>query len=77
MSETYGAENPPYRKLVRVRWNYDPTENNESILKINAGEIFSVAYQYKNGWWYGQKTDGSAGFLPSNFLEELDPKSKI
>ncbi|KAH3760080.1 hypothetical protein Pelo_8156 [Pelomyxa schiedti] len=50
---------------------YDFTTSNENEVAVSEGEIVTIQQRGDTGWWYIQKSDGSVGFVPTNYLEEL------
>tara|TARA_R110002050_G_scaffold113130_3_gene227732 strand:+ start:359 stop:886 length:528 start_codon:yes stop_codon:yes gene_type:complete len=58
--------------LVRVLFDWSGTSNHS--LTVQKGEWLVVYWnKSSHGWWYCEKEDLSAGFVPANYLEIQSP----
>nr|XP_022333961.1 spectrin alpha chain, non-erythrocytic 1-like isoform X4 [Crassostrea virginica] len=43
-------------------------------MKIEKGEVMLLVQRTNSDWWQIRKTDGSEGFVPANYVKEVEPK---
>uniref|UniRef100_A0A8C3BQ23 SH3 domain-containing protein n=1 Tax=Cairina moschata TaxID=8855 RepID=A0A8C3BQ23_CAIMO len=49
-----------------------PNEHPELELPLTAGQfVYVIGEMDEDGWYIGERTDGSRGFIPSNLVEEV------
>ena len=73
--QSSGQELLKLRKFL-ARYSYDPfegpNEHPEEELPLTAGEfIYVYGDMDEDGWFVGELTDGTRGFVPSNLVEEV------
>lgn len=50
---------------------YDFAGQTSGELSLAKGEIISVTQKENNGWWLAKKSDGTSGWTPAAYLEEV------
>ncbi|XP_067682927.1 spectrin beta chain, non-erythrocytic 5-like isoform X3 [Haliotis asinina] len=43
-------------------------------LKVDKGEVLILLQRTNNDWWQVRKADNTEGFVPANYVKEVDPK---
>jgi WD40 repeat protein len=58
---------------IQVRATEDYTAESSGELSLNRGEILRVLSKAGGGdWWLGETCDGTKGFFPASFVEDVD-----
>lgn len=60
-------------RQCRVVFSYK--QDHEDELNLNVGDVIEILGEEEEGWWRGV-LNGKQGVFPSNFVEEIAPKSK-
>lgn len=63
------AAAPP--KEPQFKALYDFAGQTSGELSLAKGEIISVTQKENNGWWLAKKSDGTSGWTPAAYLEEV------
>ncbi|KAL6061939.1 cell division cycle-related protein [Balamuthia mandrillaris] len=58
---------------VKAKALFDYDAANETELGFKAGDILTITEQDESGWWYAE-LNGKQGFIPNNYVEELEEK---
>ncbi|CAI5454803.1 unnamed protein product [Caenorhabditis angaria] len=61
------------RTKALVKFAYDPQLEDE--LGLQKGEHVFVVEKSTDGWWKGETSNGSTGWFPSNYVEEVETVS--
>ncbi|XP_041352702.1 spectrin beta chain, non-erythrocytic 5-like isoform X2 [Gigantopelta aegis] len=59
------------RKIPQVKAMYSYKGQD---LKVSKGEVLILLEQTNSDWWQVRKSDGTEGFVPANYVKEVDPK---
>ncbi|GMF42944.1 unnamed protein product [Phytophthora fragariaefolia] len=71
--ETRNADQTePLSVLIQVRVNHSYTAESSEELSINHGEILRVLSKANGEWWLGETCDGSKGYFPASYVEDID-----
>ncbi|KAJ8535230.1 hypothetical protein ON010_g13510 [Phytophthora cinnamomi] len=57
---------------VQVRITHDYAAENSDELSLNYGEILRVLSKAGGEWWLGETCDGTKGYFPASYVEEVD-----
>ena len=55
---------------MKVLYEYQGDPGADELV-LYPNEVVGVVQQDDSGWWQGQKEDGSVGWFPNNFVEEI------
>lgn len=58
--------------LAQANYKWEARDNTELTFAASDYVLIENRKTQFEGWWYGQKVDGSKGFFPSNYVKELD-----
>lgn len=59
-------------KLTRVRALYKYIATCDTELNFEENEELTVTDRDESGWWYAERDNGQAGFVPNNYLEIIE-----
>jgi formin-binding protein 1 len=66
-----GADDGDGGEVAQVKGLYDYEATCDTELTFAEGEILNVTSKDNSGWWYVQNSEGTEGFVPSNYVEEV------
>mmetsp|Transcript_6911 Transcript_6911/g.7897 ORF Transcript_6911/g.7897 Transcript_6911/m.7897 type:complete len:397 (+) Transcript_6911:2-1192(+) len=64
-------------KVERVIAEHEYEEGDESDLSFSKGDIITVLQKIDDGWWHGEKEDGSVGWFPVTYVRPLETNDSI
>jgi len=59
-------------KMTRVRALYKYIATCDTELNFEENEELTVTDRDESGWWYAERDNGQAGFVPNNYLEIIE-----
>ncbi|KAK9768594.1 class II myosin [Basidiobolus ranarum] len=63
---------PPPPSKPRFKAIYDFNTGGDGEMGLKKDEIMEIVEKDDNGWWLAKKEDGSEGWVPSNYLVEIE-----
>ncbi|KAL3668248.1 hypothetical protein V7S43_006342 [Phytophthora oleae] len=57
---------------IQVHATHDYAAENPDELSLTRGEILRVLSKAGGDWWLGETCDGTKGYFPANFVEDVD-----
>ena len=57
--------------MYRAINNFKGAEDNEEI-NLRKGEILHIVHKDESGWWCAKNSEGEIGWVPSNFLKQME-----
>ncbi|KAL4108728.1 hypothetical protein PRIC1_000437 [Phytophthora ramorum] len=62
---------------VQVRATHDYAAESPDELNLNRGEILRVLSKAGSDWWLGETCDGTKGYFPASFVEDVDLSAPV
>lgn len=69
---TVATETYQLRQCMPACAKYFYTAQRADEISLSKGERIMVIEKSSDGWWRGRKDDGSVGWFPSNYVEEVN-----
>ncbi|GMF15707.1 unnamed protein product [Phytophthora lilii] len=57
---------------IQVRATHDYAAENPNELSLSRGELLRVLSKANGEWWMGETCDGTTGYFPASFVEDVD-----
>ena len=51
-------------------------DQSQGQIHFEKNEVIHVLEKYENGWWYGIRSNGVEGFVPANYMKEIQIPKK-